>query len=254
MGKLREKMRDRKRISFRLVAPSIITILALSAGLTAIKFGYDGKFEQAVFAIILAGVFDGLDGSVARLLKASSKFGAELDSLSDVIAFGVAPALVLYMWGLEGLGGIGWIVCLLYVVCQALRLARYNSAMDLDDGPRKKAGFLTGIPAPMGAYLALLPLMADFSFPGLIGEYKSIVLVSTALICVGMISKIPTYSIKQLIIRRDHMIYLLLSVGGLVASITTYGWVPVVVFGVGYMGLIPFAIRSYSKAQKEFKA
>jgi CDP-diacylglycerol--serine O-phosphatidyltransferase len=247
-------MGGKKRISFRLVAPSIITILALCAGLTAIKFAYDGKFEQAVFAIILAGVFDGLDGSVARLLKASSRFGAELDSLSDVVAFGVAPALVLYMWGLQSLGGIGWIICLLYVVCQALRLARYNSAIELDDEPHKQAGFLTGIPAPMGAYLALLPLMADFAYPGFISEYKSIVLFSTAFICVGMISKVPTYSIKQLIIRRDHMIYLLLTVGGLAASITTYGWVPVVIFGIGYMGLIPFAIRSYVKMQKELKA
>ncbi len=244
----------RKRLSFRAILPSIVTILSLSAGLTAIKLSLDGRFEHAVVAIILAAVFDGIDGSLARLLKTASRFGAELDSLSDVIAFGVAPAMILYVWGLNQLGGIGWIVTLLYAVCMALRLARFNSMLDDDEEPRKRYGFLTGFPAPMAAYVALTPMMIDFEFTGVFSENLWLVALTTAFAAMGMVSKMPTYSLKQLFIRKDHMMYLLISVGMLVAMITTYQWKPVIVFIAGYMFFLPFSIRRFyllSKKDKE---
>lgn len=243
----RKGKRLKYHLSFKAMLPSMVTIMSLSAGLTAIKLSLEGRFEHAVVAIILAAVFDGIDGSLARLLNAASKFGAELDSLSDVIAFGVAPAMILYIWGLNNLGGIGWIITLTYAVCMALRLARFNSMMDNEEDLRKKHGFLTGFPAPMAAYIALTPLMIDFEVPGLLKDHIWIVGLTTALAAMGMVSRMPTFSLKQLFIRKDHMMYLLLATGLLVAMVTTYQWKPVIVFISGYMVFLPFSIRKFYK-------
>ena len=240
-----------KRLGIRSIAPNVVTVLALSAGVTGVKFALDGRWEAAVFAIILAGIFDGIDGSVARMLKAASKFGAELDSLSDVVSFGVAPALVLYMWSLQSLGGVGWIISLGYVVCCALRLARFNSRIDADDEPRRQAGFLTGFPAPMAAGLAMVPLMIEFEWAKVLSDNPELVGVWVAFVSFGMVSSLPTFSLKQLNVRRDHLVPILLMVGLLAASLTAYGWSVLLLVGVWYISTMPFSLYRYSQYKKE---
>lgn len=238
------------RISFRGIAPNVVTILALIAGMTAIRFAIEGRFEHAVLAVIIAGVFDGLDGSIARLLKSTSKFGAELDSLSDVISFGVAPAIILYIWWLDNLDGNGWVLSLAYVVCQALRLARFNSNLDAEDEPRKKAGYLTGLPAPVAAILALLPMMVFFEWGVDLRLDKTYLAIYLALVCFGMVSRIPTFSFKQLIILKSQMVPLLLFIGILATSITVYGWLSVIGIGFAYIMTIPYIVWRYQSMSK----
>ena len=157
--------RARFHIPVRSLAPNAITVLALCAGMFGVRFAYLEQWESAVTAILIAGVFDGLDGSVARLLKGTTKFGAELDSLSDVISFGVAPALIMYMWVLSDVKGLGWLMSLMFAICMALRLARFNTVMKDDElGAEVKAGYFTGIPAPASAALALWPMILSFEF------------------------------------------------------------------------------------------
>ena len=239
------------RISFRGIAPNVVTILALIAGMTAIRFAIEGRFEHAVLAIIIAGVLDGLDGSIARLLKTTSKFGAELDSLSDVISFGVAPAVILYIWWLNNLDGNGWVLSLAFVVCQALRLARFNSNLEVDSEPRKKSGYLTGLPAPVAAALALLPMMVYFEWGIDLRLNKTYLAVYMILICLGMVSRIPTFSFKQLIISKNQMVPLLLFVAVLATSITVYGWLGVVVIAFAYILSVPCTLWAYHRISKK---
>lgn len=234
-----------KHLSARAILPNMITVLALSAGATAIRFAIEGRWQAAMLAIVLAGILDGLDGSIARRLKSTSKFGAELDSLSDVISFGVAPALLLYMWGLKALGGLGWVIALAFTVCCALRLARYNSKLEDDEEPRRKAGFLTGLPAPVAAGLALLPVMAMTEFgpgfytnPELLGLYA-------AVICLGMVSKIPTYAFRTLIIRHDYLVHALLVVVLFAAAVMAYDWRPLIAAGMFYIFSIPVSLYRF---------
>ena len=152
------RLRREGGIPLRAVLPNTVTALALCSGLTAIRFAILGNWEVAVLMVLAAAVFDGLDGKIARLVRAESRFGAELDSLSDAISFGVAPALILYLWSLNGLGRFGWMIALLLALFCALRLARFNANIDREDQPHKSAGFLTGVPAPAGALLAMTPL------------------------------------------------------------------------------------------------
>lgn len=242
--------RLRKRVSLRGIAPNVVTILALSAGMTSLKFALAERWELAVFAILLAGVFDGIDGSIARLLKSASRFGAELDSLSDVVSFGVAPAAIMYLWALRELGGIGWVIALAYVICCALRLARFNSKLDGEDEPRKKAGFLTGIPAPAAAVLALMPIMLGFQTESDLFRSPALVGITTALVSLGMVSRLATFSFKQLIIPRDQMVPLLLFVGLFAAAVTVYQWAVVVTFGIAYLVSFPFSMQKFSRLTK----
>ena len=154
----RAELRLARSLSLRALVPNSITAAALCAGLTGIRFAIAGDFDKSVQAVILAGVLDGIDGRAARMLKAQSKFGAELDSLADSISFGVAPALIVYLWALRELPSFGWIAALAFAICCVLRLARFNARLDSLEQPHKQAGFLTGVPAPVGAGLAFLPL------------------------------------------------------------------------------------------------
>jgi len=149
---------ERRGLPLRALAPNAVTALALCFGLTGIRFAIAGEWERAIAAIVIAAVLDGLDGRIARMLNGASRFGAELDSLSDVIAFGVSPAIILYLWSLQNLPQYGWLFALAHAVCCALRLARFNANIDVADQPHKSAGCLTGVPAPAGAGLLLLPL------------------------------------------------------------------------------------------------
>ena len=207
-----------KGLSFNKLIPNILTMLALCAGLTAIRFGLHGKWESAVVSILLAGVFDGLDGRIARLLHGTSKFGAELDSLSDFISFGVAPSIMLYLWTMQGAGGLGWALVLLFSVCCALRLARFNTMLGEPDPPPFAYNFFTGVPAPAGAGLVLLPMMASFQFDSP-GFFASPVVNAIFLIGISflMVSRIPTYSGKRFRVPSAYVLPMLLLVGLLAA-------------------------------------
>jgi len=230
-----------RHLGFRFILPSTVTVLALAAGATAIRFALDARFEAAMMAIVVAGVLDGIDGSIARFLKTPTKFGAELDSLSDVVSFGVAPAVLLYLWTLKDLKGGGWIVALAFIVCCALRLARFNSRLEDDDEPRRKAGFLTGIPSPVAAGLGLLPVMMATEFGRTLFPGPEGVAAYTALICLGMVSKAPTYSFRTLLVRREYLVHLLLVVGLFAATLTAYGWMPLIAIGALYWLSLPLS-------------
>lgn len=235
----------------RTVIPNALTVLALCAGLTAIRFGLEGRFEAAVVAIIVASVFDGLDGRVARLLQGSSRFGAELDSLTDFVNFGVAPVIVLYLWSLNEIGGIGWIAVLGFAVCCALRLARFNVALEDPDKPAWTGNYFVGVPAPAGAMLVMLPLYLTFiDVPGL-KTLPLLVALHCFFVAFLMISRIPTFSAKRtgFRIKRDMVLPILLLVGFAAAMVLNYPWIAFTALSVGYLALIPVSVLRYRHHQ-----
>lgn len=243
----------RKKVRFhipvRSLAPNAITVLALCAGMFGVRFAYLGQWESAVTSILVAGVFDGLDGSVARLLKGTSKFGAELDSLSDVISFGVAPALIMYMWVLSDVRGIGWLMSLIFVICMALRLARFNTVMKDDElGAEVKAGYYTGIPAPASAALALFPMILSFEYGLEILKDPRVCSAYMAVICLLTVSRIPTFSLKTLKIHKEHVIFVLLGIAVLASLLITDLWMTMSIVGIAYIISIPtIAIFAHRK-------
>ena len=243
------KIRSQRAGAFtvRTLAANVVTTLALCAGMTAIRFAFEQRYELAVVFVIAASVLDALDGAVARLLKSTSRFGAELDSLSDVIAFGVAPAFLLYSWGLAELGRVGWIVALAYGVACALRLARYNAQLEEKDDPHRRLGFFTGVPAPAGAGLALLPMLLDFSVGAAIFQRSSVLVGYVALIAALMVSRLPTYSLRQVRVRRDLMVPTLFLIALFAASVTVYRWSALAVVVIVYLVSIPLAWFSYRR-------
>lgn len=248
--KIRGRSRRLRALPVNSLIPNILTVLALCAGMSAIRFAMQEKWELAVAAIIVAGVLDGLDGRMARLLKGATKFGAELDSLSDFIAFGVAPALVIYLWSTEVLGGIGWIAGLAYSTCCALRLARFNTALDDPDRPAWASFFFTGMAAPAAACMVLLPMAVSFQIGD--GVLRQPVLMAAWLLVVAfmMISRIPTYSFKRVRVKREMVLPLLVVVGLVAAVLASYPWFVLSVMGLAYLGSIPFSYR----AQRRFAA
>ena len=239
-------------IPLRALAPNAITALALCFGLTGVRFGIAGEWEKAVGAIVVAAILDGIDGRAARLLKAESRFGAELDSLSDVIAFGVSPAIVLYLWTLSYIPKYGWVVALTHAVCCALRLARYNAQIDAHDSARKTAGFLTGVPAPAGAGLALLPLILWLATDQQYDIFSRTYLVApwTILVALLMISDLATYSWTSLRLRRGMRLPALLLIGLVGAALITAPWATLGVLGLVYAAAIPLAVRSYARIKQ----
>jgi CDP-diacylglycerol---serine O-phosphatidyltransferase len=227
--------------------PNAITVGALCAGLSGVRFAIDGRFEMAVAAIVVAAVLDGLDGRMARLLNGTSKFGAELDSLSDFISFGVAPALIVYLWVLSAWGGVGWIVALAYAVCCGLRLARFNAALAEPNQPAWAGNFFTGVPAPAGAGLALLPLMLQFEFgPGLT-DSPIVGAVVLALVAFLMVSRLPTFSGKKVHVPRGWLVPALVCIALFFAALASAPWGTLLVAGCAYLALIPFAYIRYAK-------
>ena len=186
----------------RVILPNIMTLVGVCIGLTSIKFAFDGRFELSVIAVLIAAIIDGLDGRIARLIKATSKVGKELDSLTDVISFGVAPAFIMYFWALDNIGRFGWLISLIYVVCVALRLARFN--VSTGGEPSWRDNFFEGIPSPAGGVLVLMPLIYSFSEVQFITINKNIIVPSLfIIISVLLISKIPTYSLKRIVVPRS---------------------------------------------------
>ena len=238
-------------LSINRLIPNILTLLALCAGLTSIRFGLHGSWEKAVLSIILAGILDGLDGRVARLLQGTSKFGAELDSLSDFVSFGVAPAMLLYFWTMQGAGGLGWALVMLYTVCCGLRLARFNTMLGQADLPPYAYNFFTGVPAPAAAGVVLLPMVASFEFGN--GFFDSPTVVAVFLLGVSflMVSTIPTFSFKKVRVPNNWVLPILLIIGVLAAFLVTEPWKTLAMIGAGYVLMIPLSIRSFRRLKAQ---
>jgi len=263
---LRPRLRPRHRprfagLSFNRMVPNIMTLLGLCAGLTSVRYAIEGHFGAAAVAIVVAGCIDGIDGRLARLLKATSRFGAEFDSLADFLGFGVAPAFVLYLWSLQLAGGIGFVPCLLFAVCMALRLARFNAALDQDVRGGYAYNFFTGVPAPAGAGLALFPL-----FLGLEGQMQGwawLVRLShhpafTAPILVGtaalLVSTLPVWSFKNFKVPRDYALPLLLGIGVFAAVLVAEPWAALAAAGAIYALMLPLSRRSFHRLRAEAEA
>lgn len=234
-------------LSINRLIPNILTVLALCAGLTSIRFALHSKWEEAVTSILLAAILDGLDGRVARLLQGTSKFGAELDSLSDFVCFGVAPALVLYLWTMQGAGGFGWAMVLLYAVCCVLRLARFNTMIGQPDLPSYAYNFFTGVPAPAGAGLVLLPLVASFQFGQGFFAKPLVVALFLGGVSFLMISTVPTFSFKKVRVPNAWVLPLLLLVGLFTAFLVTEPWATLTALGLVYLAMIPISVRSFRR-------
>lgn len=241
---------SRPGISLRALAPNAITALALCTGLSGAWFAMQGRWESAVAAIVIAGVLDAMDGRVARMLNGESRFGAELDSLSDVIAFGATPALVMYMWVMQDMPRFGWTISVFFVLCAALRLARFNARIDTENQPHKSAGFNTGVPSPPGAALALLPMMIWFETGSeWFRDYRFVApwLLLCALL---MISNVATYSWSSIKVRRSLRFMALAAVGLFAATLVAAPWVALIGAGVIYAGLLPLSMMSYARVKK----
>jgi CDP-diacylglycerol--serine O-phosphatidyltransferase len=242
------RLRDQ---SLNRLIPNMLTITALCAGLTAINFGLKGQWQKAMIAIVVAGILDGLDGRIARLLNGSSKFGAELDSLSDFVAFGVAPALLLYYWTLHDLRGYGWALALLFAVCCSLRLARFNTRIDNADLPAWTSRFFTGVPAPAGAGLALAPMIATFQFgPGYVDGPVVVGVVMFA-VSLLMVSQVPTFSFKRIRVPHHNVVPALLLVGLLAALLVSEPWITLLLVGVAYLASIPYSIIVHRRLSRQ---
>ncbi|GLQ07074.1 CDP-alcohol phosphatidyltransferase family protein [Sneathiella chinensis] len=245
------RRRKLSELPINSLIPNMLTTLALCAGLTSVRFALEDKWQLAVAAILVAGVLDGLDGRMARLLKGSSKFGAELDSLSDFVSFGVAPALVLYLWTLDqGLGNFGWIIALVFTVSCGLRLARFNAMLD-EDQPAWEARYFTGIAAPAGASISLLFIVVSFYSDAEI--FQSAILNAGWLLLMAflMASRIPTFSIKRIRVARRFIMPMLIVVGGLAAVMASYPWELLTGVALVYLATIPFAIATHRRLVRE---
>lgn len=241
---------DGAGLTLRAMLPNAITAAALCAGLTGVRFAIEGLWSYAVLAVLLAGVLDGIDGRIARLLNAQSRFGAELDSLADSLSFGMAPALILYMWALQDLDRFGWFAALAFAICCALRLARFNARIDMSDQPHKSAGFLTGVPAPVGAGLAFAPLYLWLE-TGL-DFFRDPIFLSIwmAGIAVLLISNMATLSWAAIRPRRDIRLPLLAFAAlGFAALLLEPWWSLTVISGV-YLVLMPYALFRYGRIKR----
>ena len=260
-GKARPKRRRSigfrgREVPVRILIPSMFTLLALCAGLTAIRMAIEHRYDVAIGAIVLAAVLDALDGRIARLLKAASRFGAELDSLADFVNFGVAPAIIVFTWALGGLRSIGWLVVLAFTLCMALRLARFNVALDAPDEPAWKSEYFVGVPAPAGALLLLLPLYLEgIGIPSGIADAAPFVLGYTLAIAFLTVSFVPTFSGKLAgqRVAREHVLPVFILAVLFVAVLVTYPYMTLALGSLAYLAVIPFSFVSYRKRAAKAK-
>lgn len=236
-------------LSFNRMFPNMLTLVAMCAGLTAIRYGLNGQWDRAAIAVVLAGMLDGVDGRVARMLRSTSKFGAELDSLADAISFGVAPAMMMYLWVMHDAGGIGWALCLLHAVCAVLRLARFNTMIGQPDLPAWAHNYFTGVPSPGGAGIAIMPLILwlyseaeFFHSPVVVGVF---LLASSML----MVSRVPIYSGKHIRLKPQWALPLMIFIGAFAAFLVTDPWATLSLVGIVYIGSIPFSVLSFRRLQ-----
>jgi CDP-diacylglycerol--serine O-phosphatidyltransferase len=245
--------RERRGIPLRAVVPNAVTALALCSGLTAIRFAIAAEWDKALAAIMVAAVLDGMDGRIARALKGQSRFGAELDSLSDLVAFGVAPALIVYLWVLREWNPYGWIFALAYAVCMALRLARFNARIDVEDQPHKSAGFLTGVPAPAGAAVMLLPILLWLASNGhwsWLRDYRFVAPWS-AFSAFMIISSVATWSLGSLRLRRNVRLEAIVLIAILGGALFSAPWETLSLIVIVYLALIPFSMASYARVRRQ---
>ena len=234
----------------RMILPNMLTLIGVCIGISSIKFALDAKFELSIIAIIFAALFDGLDGRIARLIKATSKVGKELDSLTDVISFGVAPAFVMYFWSLNNLGKFGWLLCLIYIVCVTLRLARFNINSNAE--PSWRDNFFEGVPSPAGGILVLMPLIFSLSELDIFNvNYNLIVPIFFIATSFLLISKFPTYSLKRIVIPRSMTIFLLFGIVLFFGLLLIYTFKVIALSGAIYLSLIPISFLHYQKIKKQ---
>ena len=262
-GRFRQRKRVRRRPrykgpSFNRMVPSILTLLGLCAGLTSIRYALDARWQAAALAVVIAAVIDGLDGRLARLLHATSRFGAEFDSLADFCSFGVAPAFILYIWSLHGANRFAFMPCLMFAVCMALRLARFNAAMETSPKPAYAQSFFTGVPAPAGAGVVLLPLflwleaveqgwvrMANAAqYPGVV----ALILVGCSVL---LVSTLPVWSFKNFKVPAEYVLWLLLGTGFFAALLVADPWLALAAAGLIYVLMLPFSVRSFRRLRAE---
>lgn len=263
MRRLRRRLRPPERprfrgLSFNRIIPNLLTMLGLCAGLTAMRFGLEQRFGAAAAAIAVAACIDGLDGRLARLLKATTRFGAEFDSLADFLCFGVAPAFILFLWSLQRAGGFGYTPCLIFAVCMALRLARFNAALDGAPAPAYTYNFFTGVPAPAGAGVALFPLFLGLEAKSLgwgwllsVAQFPlfcAFVLVGTAFL---LVSTIPVWSFKNFKVPHEYVLPLLLGAVTFAAVLVADPWAALAAGGLMYLGMLPFSVRSFHRLKRE---
>jgi CDP-diacylglycerol---serine O-phosphatidyltransferase len=256
--RFRQRQRQFRRIPVRTLAPNLVTLLALCAGLTSIRLAFESRYSLALAAIVFAAILDGLDGRLARLLKGTSRFGAELDSLADFVNFGVAPGLILYFWGLHDLKSAGWIAAMAFAICAGLRLARFNVMLDDPDRPAWSANFFVGVPAPAGAIIVLLPIYAAF-----LGLPRSqfltwVTLFYTLLIAALMVSRLPVFSGKRFGTRVPPEMVgpVIIFVVLFVALLIAYPWTLLTAGTLAYLMILPFgwvSYRGYERREREGK-
>jgi len=244
----RRRLRDH---SINRLIPNMLTLFALCAGLTSIRFALDQRWEQAVLAILAAAIFDALDGRIARLLDASSKFGAELDSLSDFVSFGVGPAVVLFMWTMHDVKGIGWALTLLFSAGLALRLARFNTKLDNADLPAWHSRFFTGVPAPAAAGLVMLPLIAWLEFK--LDILRSPFVVGPVMLAVAglAVSRVPTFSFKRLKVSQALVLPTMVAVAVMTALAVAEPWATLLLVLLAYLGSMPLSIASHRRLMQQ---
>ena len=247
--------------SFNRMVPNLLTMLGLCSGLTSMRYALEGRFGAAAVAITVAAVIDGLDGRIARLLKATSRFGAEFDSLADFVCFGVAPGFVLYLWTLQTAHGYGYVPCLMFAVCMALRLARFNASIDAGPKPAYQYNFFTGVPAPAGAGMALFPLFLGLESRSIGWEwlerlahhplFSAVTLIGTAVL---LVSTFPIWSFKNFKIPSAYVLPVLLGVGLYAALLVADPWAALVGAVLIYAGMLPFSVRSYHRLRAAAEA
>jgi CDP-diacylglycerol---serine O-phosphatidyltransferase len=258
LRRLRPRARPRfKGPSFNRIIPNLLTLMGLCAGLTSLRLALESRFGAAAVAIVVAGAIDGLDGRLARLLNATTRFGAEFDSLTDFLCFGVAPAFTLYLWSLQRAGGFGYTPCLMFAVCMALRLARFNASLDAGPGPAYAYNFFTGVPAPAGAGLALFPLFLGLEARSMgwdwllaVMQYPlfcAFVLVGTAVL---LVSTLPIWSFKNFKVPHEYVLPLLLGAGTFAAVMVADPWLALATGDLIYLALLPFSVRSFHRLRR----
>ncbi len=259
LRKLRPRVRPRyKGPSFNRIVPNLLTLLGLCAGLTAMRFAVEGRFGAAAVAITVAGCIDGVDGRLARLLKATSRFGAEFDSLADFVCFGVAPAFTMYMWSLHRAGAYGYTPCLMFAVCMALRLARFNASLDGGTKPAYVYNFFTGVPAPAGAGVALFPLFLGLEAQSqgwdwleAIARYPLFCALMLAGVALLLVSTLPVWSFKNFKVPAEYVLPLLLGTGLFAALLVADPWAALAAGGLIYLGMLPLGVRSFRRLKRE---
>ncbi|MCR4281964.1 MAG: CDP-diacylglycerol--serine O-phosphatidyltransferase [Bauldia sp.] len=251
-GNGRKRLRQLPQVPVRSVLPSLVTLVALCAGLTSIRMTIEGRFELAIALIAIAAALDGIDGRIARLLRSTSRFGAELDSIADFVNFGVAPAILIYVWGLEEMHSLGWIAVLVFAICAALRLARFNVALDSPGKPDWHAAYFFGVPAPAGAMLVMLPLYVEFVAVPRGFLTAPATFVYTIAVGLLMTSRLPTWSGKLVgrRIARDMVVPLFVCGVLITAFLVSYPWETLMVGAIAYLGSLPFSWAAFNRRDR----